>query len=86
MCSFSNSASNHVSLTAGVCDHSKKSWIFGPYVFNVVINLHRDTADPDIHLFLVLGCHIVASLINLEDGRREGGYQDDNKNKQIQTS
>lgn len=41
-----------------------------------MINLHRDTADPVIYLFLVLGCHIVASFINLENGRREGGWVD----------
>jgi len=56
-----------------------------PYVFNDVIILRGDTADPVIHLFLVLGCHIVASFINLENERREGGYQVDNKNEYIQS-
>jgi len=50
-----------------------------------VIILRGDTADPVIHLFLVLGCHIVASFINLENERREGGYQVDNKNEYIQS-
>lgn len=43
-------------------------------------------ADPASHLFLVLGCHTVASFKNLENGRRKGEHQVDNKSEQIQTS
>lgn len=46
----------------------RESWILVSYIFIAMINLWRDTADPVIHLFLVLDCHIVASFTNLENG------------------